>query len=534
MSISRQYPPKLKDTVAELVKALAIGGIHPPEKELGVWKELLLTWLVEGESSLSLPASAALKAFVDKAEHQELAKNWLSQVLVAMSFRPELSSTTPEAIEPSVIPSYMRYVADEILGRPPPTDPPAYPDILHAASLEPLMLDWEEDHSEETAVSRGLQILCDFAAESDSLCDWLMKTDILTPCQILAKKELQLIKEQQQIARLLALLSACSFHAENFVEWLPWLQIKVESSDSLLASNALRALIHIRQKQTGRQNPLFFHDGIHFFNAHNHLCDSLVLKGNIADGTVADVVFVHGIRGGPYITWRSEGTSDTHSTRESCWPSHWLAEDLPHARLISVEFAAPVTSWEGGSGPVKQTAWKIAEKLRDAGVGSRPLVFVAHSMGGIIVKEILAHETERLATSSLTGNTQGIVFISTPHHGVWLAHLAWGLRHIGACPAPCLNTMKPGPYLEDLNSKIQQWAKRRQIPILSFAEMQTTKVLSVLPKLQVVPPSSAFPGYGQFIPLEDLDHITSCKPKHRTDAFYQYTLKFLKDIMDQM
>lgn len=452
---------------------------------------------------------------------------------MALSLHPSFMSKSSEVVElaePSAVPSYIRYIADEILGNSPPTDPPEYLDILHMTSLEPLKLDWEEDHSEETAVSRGISILCDFAAENPDICSWLEEIDILTLCQILTKKEQQPIKEQQQVARLVALLSQSQFDGAKFGDWIPWLERRVESPDLLLSSNAFRALVHIKQGQTGTSKDApSFQDGIHFFNPQASLCDSLVLNQSMDDGTLVDVVFVHGIRGGPYITWRSEGTSESHNTRDSCWPSHWLLKDLPKARLISVGFAAPVSSWEGGSGPLKQTAWTVFDKLREAGIGDRPVIFVAHSMGGIIVKELLARAMDKPLASTLVDNTRGIVFVSTPHHGVWLAHLAWGLRHIGACPAPSLNTMKPGPYLEDLNAKIQEWVKKRDIPILNFAETQSTNVSSVMPKVHVVPSSSAFPGYGQCISLPGLDHVTSCKPKHPTDAFYHHTLTFLKN-----
>jgi len=56
-----------------------------------------------------------------------------------------------------------------------------------------------------------------------------------------------------------------------------------------------------------------------------------------------DVVFIHGVRGGPFVTWRrgdvmSMGSARQHLAHGDCWPAAWLAEDLPGARLLSIEY----------------------------------------------------------------------------------------------------------------------------------------------------------------------------------------------------
>lgn len=56
-----------------------------------------------------------------------------------------------------------------------------------------------------------------------------------------------------------------------------------------------------------------------------------------------DIVFVHGIRGGPFVTWRrgglfSRGAARRHLSHDDCWPSVWLTADVPNARLLSVEY----------------------------------------------------------------------------------------------------------------------------------------------------------------------------------------------------
>lgn len=104
-----------------------------------------------------------------------------------------------------------------------------------------------------------------------------------------------------------------------------------------------------------------------------------------------DVVFIHGIRGGPFVTWRKDGILEHgdargYLDRSACWPTDWLAPTFPDARLISIEYAAPASGWEGESLPLEETANQVVKKLVLAGVGDRPVVFVAHSMGGLIVK----------------------------------------------------------------------------------------------------------------------------------------------------
>jgi hypothetical protein len=76
--------------------------------------------------------------------------------------------------------------------------------------------------------------------------------------------------------------------------------------------------------------------------------------GNLwcAEAPSIDVVFVHGIRGGPFVTWRRERSAGVPPLplpsveHDQCWPSTWLADDIPTARLLSMEYAAPASGWE--------------------------------------------------------------------------------------------------------------------------------------------------------------------------------------------
>lgn len=65
-----------------------------------------------------------------------------------------------------------------------------------------------------------------------------------------------------------------------------------------------------------------------------------------------DVVFVHGLRGGPFKTWRITDSKSSTTSKSglvekidqeagkqgTCWPREWLAADFPHARLFTVKY----------------------------------------------------------------------------------------------------------------------------------------------------------------------------------------------------
>ena len=53
-------------------------------------------------------------------------------------------------------------------------------------------------------------------------------------------------------------------------------------------------------------------------------------------------MFVHGIRGGPFASWVHLETPAARRRRlshDNCWPSAWLAADVPSARLLSLQYA---------------------------------------------------------------------------------------------------------------------------------------------------------------------------------------------------
>ncbi|KAI9200358.1 hypothetical protein LWI28_006554 [Acer negundo] len=260
-----------------------------------------------------------------------------------------------------------------------------------------------------------------------------------------------------------------------------------------------------------------------------------------------DIVFVHGLRGGPYKTWRiSEDKSSTKSglvekidqeagKLGTFWPGEWLSVDFPHARLFTLKYKTNLTQWSGASLPLQEVSTMLLEKLVAAGIGSRPVVFVTHSMGGLVVKQML-HKAKSDNIVNLVNNTVGIVFYSCPHFGSKLADMPWRMGLV-LRPAPTIGELRSGsPRLVELNDYIRRLHKKGALDVLSFCETKVTPIVEGYGgwafRMEVVPIESAYPGFGELVVLDSTDHINSCKPVSRADPSYTEILEFLRKLKD--
>ncbi|XP_065881325.1 uncharacterized protein [Euphorbia lathyris] len=258
-----------------------------------------------------------------------------------------------------------------------------------------------------------------------------------------------------------------------------------------------------------------------------------------------DVVFVHGLRGGPYKSWRlSENKVSTKSglvekideeagKLGTFWPAEWLSNDLPQVRMFTIKYKTNLTQWSGATLPLQEVSSKLLEKLVTAGIGNRPVVFVTHSMGGLVVKQML-HKARAENNDNLVNNTVGIVFYSCPHFGSKLADMPWRMGLV-LRPAPTIGELRSGsPKLVELNDFIRQLYKKRLVKVLSFCETKVTPIVEGYGgwalRMEIVPIESAYPGFGELVVLESTDHINSCKPINRSDPSYTETLEFLRKL----
>jgi tetratricopeptide (TPR) repeat protein len=237
----------------------------------------------------------------------------------------------------------------------------------------------------------------------------------------------------------------------------------------------------------------------------------------------ASVVFVHGLGGHVYNTWRCAPDDDTF------WPV-WLAQDVEGLAVYSLAYEAPASNWLGTSMPLQDRAVNIFEVLlTEPGLRSGPVIFVCHSLGGLIVKKVLLNLQQqamrRPEAASLLERVTEVVFAATPHTGS--AHATWldRLRFL-AWPSSIARVLVTNdPSLRDINVAYRGLAddRRSMLRHQIFYETRGT------PAGSIVDEASADPGLTGDPPVPiDADHISIVKPQDRSSLLYARVRQFVE------
>ncbi|XP_069675082.1 protein SERAC1 isoform X2 [Periplaneta americana] len=206
-------------------------------------------------------------------------------------------------------------------------------------------------------------------------------------------------------------------------------------------------------------------------------------------------------------------------TYSVCWPRDWLPEDCHHLRVIGVNYETNLSLWAPMC-PVEKVrrnldfrSTELMQKLKQAGLGSRPIVWVAHSMGGLIVKSMLikAMQDEDEQVQGLCRNTKAVVFYSVPHRGSPLVSLTQATQLLWWPSVEVQELKENSPALLTLHSQFLDLVEKKNIEIISFAETKPTLLSSLHLQFHFVPKESADPGIGEFFEIPQ-DHLCICKP----------------------
>jgi pimeloyl-ACP methyl ester carboxylesterase len=227
-----------------------------------------------------------------------------------------------------------------------------------------------------------------------------------------------------------------------------------------------------------------------------------IRRGDAATPSMA-VVFVHGILSSNEACWRHENGSH--------WPT-LLAEHPPLADVGIYAFTYQSAVFSG-SYSLGNVVDSLKESLAlDGVISAHRIVFVAHSMGGIVARRYIVQRLDELVER---GTEVGLFLLASPSLGspyaTWLGPIA---RFMGHSQAAALAFCESNTWLNDLNSDFRNVLARRSL-VIHGKELIEDKFI-VLKRLhflkQVVPPISGATYFGEAYKVPDSDHFSIAKP----------------------
>ncbi|KAL2221578.1 hypothetical protein M432DRAFT_587555 [Thermoascus aurantiacus ATCC 26904] len=251
----------------------------------------------------------------------------------------------------------------------------------------------------------------------------------------------------------------------------------------------------------------------------------------------ADIIFIHGLGGTSRRSW------SWNRDLSLFWPKEWLPKetDINTARIWSFGYNSQFSSnrdilriMDFARTLLYDMKFSVRDGNSKMKVGQVPIIFIAHSMGGLIVKKACILGQNDSQYSSITSSIRAIIFLSTPHGGT--AHYAELLNRILRVSVKhsrkqyIAELKKGSTTLEEINEQFRHIAPK--IAIFSFYETLETAVGPV--KIMVLDKVSSTLGYpGEVTKPLNADHHNVCKFSSQEDPGYVSVKNAIQELVQQ-
>lgn len=238
------------------------------------------------------------------------------------------------------------------------------------------------------------------------------------------------------------------------------------------------------------------------------------------------VVFVHGILSSGETCWKHpNGTY---------WPT-LLSEDqtLSHLGIYVYTYQTSISS---GYYSVSDVVGDLKERLKGAQAGKGtiwqgggPMLFVCHSMGGIVARKLIVRSQMELIE---LGAKIGLFLVASPSLGSsyanWVTTIA---RAAGNTQAIALKFAQDNQWLNELDTEFQTLKESARIPIVGRELQEDKFIVRRLFRFfpQIVAPYSAHRYFGDPLKITHSDHFSISKPADRNAIAHQALVRFLKE-----
>ncbi|CAM3988717.1 hypothetical protein [Arcobacter cloacae] len=240
-----------------------------------------------------------------------------------------------------------------------------------------------------------------------------------------------------------------------------------------------------------------------------------------------DIIFIHGLDGHAEKTWMNNNNE--------FWPL-WFETEFENIAVWSVGYNAAPTIWSGDTLSMEDRSLNILNEFvySNNGIGTRPIFFIVHSMGGLILKFLLEKSILDQEYKSIINQTKGVSFLATPHNGSDFANFIIILQDIFHIirPNDILKELQSNEYfLSRLEKTFCTIVRDYDLKCLTFYEIKKVGLGSI-GKI-IVNKSSAISNFPQPEPLGiDKNHMEICKLESKEDLIYKKIKKLIKDILE--
>jgi predicted alpha/beta hydrolase family esterase len=239
-----------------------------------------------------------------------------------------------------------------------------------------------------------------------------------------------------------------------------------------------------------------------------------------------DVIFVHGLGGDAIETWHHNSSLKTTDNKpdDNFWFT-WLSQEPWKIGIWTFGYEAEPSKWKGQTMPLFDQASNLLEWIESRELGNNQLMFITHSMGGLLVKEMLRTAKDN-NKQKIIEQVKGIVFLATPHKGADLANYINKVSVLVRASISVEELQAHNPNLRSLNDWYVQNA--RNLSIITKVYYETIPVSG---GILVVDADSANVGIeGVKATAIPANHIDIVKPKSKDDSLvYLGVKKFIKD-----
>jgi len=233
------------------------------------------------------------------------------------------------------------------------------------------------------------------------------------------------------------------------------------------------------------------------------------------------IIFIHGL-----------------NSSDDCWRNenglYWFILLLIEDELA--EIGIYIFSYRTGLNTGSYSLSDVVDSLReyfllDGLINSAAVIFVCHSMGGIVTRRFLVNQYSLLVERGL--NKIGLFLVASPSLGSKYANMLGLLSSImGHTQASALRFSQSNVWLNDLDKDFLNLINNKNLRIKGKELIEDLPLYGKgILKKQIVEPFSGARYFGRAFKVPGSDHITISKPKDKYAVQHRLLVQFIKEFL---